>query len=208
MEQPILKAFGRSLGDFSELYFAEKKLLEACQIGRDAFLSDKRPEQKTNQNVVRSEFLRFLALGGDENAPVHERGVNIQGAWIEGDLKIESVTLPHNLGLGNCYLSKVNLCHSNIHGSVMFKDCYIKEGITADGMNCKAGVFLEGLIVNNGSVRLINAFIGGNLQCQRAKIDGKGSDALVCDGAVIKGSVFFNDGFTAHTITHNSQNQR
>jgi hypothetical protein len=33
-------------------------------------------------------FVRFLTLGGDESAPVHENGVHLQGAWLEGVLDL------------------------------------------------------------------------------------------------------------------------
>jgi hypothetical protein len=35
------------------------------------------------ENRVRADFLRFLMLGGDKDAPIHEKGVQLQGAWME-----------------------------------------------------------------------------------------------------------------------------
>ena len=46
-------------------------------------------------------------------------------------------------------------------------------------------------------MRLLGAQIGGSLECDGATFDGKAGDALSADGAVIKGGVFLNKGFTA-----------
>ena len=65
-----LKPAGRTLAEFQPLKPAEQKLLEACRQGTGARISDKRPETATDNNTVRAAFLRFLALGGDEQAPL------------------------------------------------------------------------------------------------------------------------------------------
>jgi hypothetical protein len=142
MDKSSLKPFGRSLSDFWQLSSAEQKLLDACRKSECAVISDKRPEQATEQNTVRADFVRFLALGGDEYAPVHEMGVQLLGAWIEEDLNLESATLPHTLGLFCCHLSKIILLHSNVKASVGFTGSYIL-GLEADGMRCSGGVFLN-----------------------------------------------------------------
>ena len=59
---PPIKPFGRSLCDFELLKPAEQNLLEACRIGVFAKISEQRPEQANEQNIVRASFLRFLAL--------------------------------------------------------------------------------------------------------------------------------------------------
>ena len=95
------KAFGRSLDDFLPLRDAENKLLHACASGTDLALSHGRPEQKTPENALRAEFVRFLALGGDESAAIHEMGVQVEGAWIEGSLNLDHCTV-RRIWLGKC----------------------------------------------------------------------------------------------------------
>src|SRR3546814_2310360 len=75
------RVFGRSLSDFGTLWPAEDALLECSRIGAPTVISETRPEAETKTNRVRAAFVRFLALGGDEQAPVHENGVELQGAW-------------------------------------------------------------------------------------------------------------------------------
>ena len=69
---------GRTLAEFEPLLPAEMKLLDACASGELALVGDKRPEKRTDENHIRPEFLRFLAFGDDERAPVHEHGVHVQ----------------------------------------------------------------------------------------------------------------------------------
>jgi hypothetical protein len=106
----MARAVGRSLDDFSsvfigrELFPAEEALLKACAEGVIPALPRERPdkpEQRTQANRVRAAFLRFLMLGGDEAAPVHEQGVQLRGAWIDGSLDFEGAILPHDVALQN-----------------------------------------------------------------------------------------------------------
>ena len=145
---------------------------------------------------MRASFLRFLALGGDEHAPLHEKGLSLHGAGIEGKLDIEGAILPHSLELSNCHLSSIAILrHSNIHGFLRFRGCCF-ESLDGDHMVCSGSVFLTGGFTSTGTVRLVNAQIGGDLLCGKGKFDGKDGEALTCDGAVIKGDVYLNDGFT------------
>jgi len=192
-----IKATGRMLSDFNPLKPLEKKLMDACRKGEIAFIGEQRPERATEQNIIRSAFLRFLALGGDENAPVHEKGIQLQGAWLDGKLDLDGVTLPSGLLLVNCHFNTTPLLHDcRIHGSVTLVGSHV-DGLIADGMVCSGSVFLSNGFTSSGTVRLLSAQIGGNLDCSAAVFDGMGGYALGCDRAVIKGSVFLSDGFTA-----------
>ncbi|MDO9267761.1 MAG: hypothetical protein Q7T96_01460 [Methylobacter sp.] len=139
---PPLKHAGRTLTEFNPLKPAEQKLLDACRKGEVAYISkqEQRPTEPTKENTISASFLRFLALGGDEHAPVHEKGVQIWGAWVENELDLENALLPHGLGLWNCHLTNIILRHSNIHGCVGFQGCYVVNGVSADGMVCSAGM--------------------------------------------------------------------
>ena len=113
------KAFGRSLDDFLPLRDAENKLLHACASGTDLALSHGRPEQKTPENALRAEFVRFLALGGDESAAIHEMGVQVEGAWIEGSLNLDHCTV-RRIWLGKCYFEKtLEMRNAQFQGSLI-----------------------------------------------------------------------------------------
>lgn len=201
MVNPPLKAFGRSLSDFEKSfvdYPAEKQLLDACRSGKDAVIFEQRPTGKTKENTVRASFLRFLALGGDEYAPVHENGVILQGAWVEDELNLESIFLPHSLLLVKCHLNTIILRDSNVHGCVSFHGCSV-DGLEANGMVCSGSLFLEGDFVT--AVCLSGAQIGGDLDCTGGKFNGMdGDDALLCSSTVIKGDVFLNETTATGTV--------
>lgn len=194
----IVKAAGRTLADFKQLSPAEQKLLAACRLGEFAKIAEVRPEAATDNNTVRAAFLRFLALDGDKQAPVHEHGVKLKGAWVEGVLDLEGAHVPSSLTLHCCHFSdEPQLLHSHIYGLLSLAGSHV-NGLKADGMICDGGVFLRDGFTALGQVCLLGAQIGGALSFRRAKLDGKDGDALVCDEAVIKGSVLLRDGFSAN----------
>lgn len=195
--EPTLKAHGRSLADFQPLQPAEEKLLNACRTGATAVIADERPEEETADNLVRAEFLRFLALGGDEHAPVHEHGVQLRGAWIAGRLDMAGATIPRNLSCLRCYFDHVPAFHdTSVAGSLFLSGSRV-PGFAGDRMTCSGGLFLRDKFSSAGTVRLRGARIGGDLECDDAVFDGKDGDALTVDRAEIKGNVFLRNGFSA-----------
>lgn len=196
-----IKPAGRTLEEFQPLKPAEQKLLDACRLGEFAHISAERPESENNDNTVRAAFLRFIALGGDEKSPVHEHGVRLRGAWIADELDMESTVIPSNLGIVQCHFDTAPVFRgANIAGTLNLCGCHL-PGLKGDSLACDGGLFLRQFQHQNFSsteeVRLLGAQIGGVLDCSGAKFDGKDSNALSADGAVIKGGVFLKAGFIA-----------
>lgn len=188
---------GRTLAEFQPLQPAEIELLQACAEGDVAVVGQERPAEKTEANAVRASFIRFLALGGDDEAPVHEQGVQLMGAWIEGVFDLQGAVTPNSLSLSRSHFESAPVFMGaeiagtlNLFGSLL-------PGLWADGLQCKGGLFLSGGFSSTGEVRLPGVQIGGDLQCNGAKLDNKAGNALLADSAVIKGSVFLSDDFTA-----------
>lgn len=195
--EPTLKAHGRSLADFQPLHPAEEKLLNACRTGAMAIIADERPEEETADNRVRAGFLRFLALGGDERAPVHEHGVHLHGAWIAGDLDVEGATVPHDVGCWKCHFDLMPVfLAASVAGSLFLSGSRV-PGFIGDRMTCSGGLFLRDKFSSVGEIRLLGARIGGNLDCDDAAFDGKDGGALSADRADIKGGVFLRKDFSA-----------
>lgn len=195
------KPAGRSLADFQALDQplkpAEQKLLEACRLGTVANISPERPKEATDNNTVRAAFLRFLALGGDEQAPVHEHGVQLIGAWIEGELGMWAAKVPSNLTIGACRFDTTPVFRgAKIAGSLNLGSTQL-PGLKGDGLACEGNLFLHPNFIATGEVRLPGAQIGGDLDCSGAKFDGKGGAALMADSAAIQGSVFLNEATSA-----------
>ena len=108
------RAFGRSLADFriqgattpNGLHPAEEQLLDCAARGTECDIAPVRPEEAAPENTVRGAFLRFLLLGGDEDAPVHEKGVILHGAFIEGRIDLESAKDVHSFRFWRCHIAQ------------------------------------------------------------------------------------------------------
>ena len=194
--QPI-RALGRSLSDFEPLMIAERALLQACRIGGIAVISEQRPGQSTEENTVRAGFLRFLLLGGDQSTPLHEQGVRLMGAWIEGELNLENTRTVSAIDCIACTFTKLLMLRSSILPSGLFLTWSEVPGIQGDGLVTTGDVFLNDGFKATGEVRLLGAQIGGSLDCDKGQFDGNGGNALSADGALIKSAVFLRDGFKA-----------
>lgn len=189
---------GRTLTEFEPLKPAEHKLLEACKEGKAAQLSNTRPSEKSNDNIVRASFIRFLALGGDDDAAVHESGVYLKGAWIEGILSFNGAVIPRSLSIQNSHLErKPILKGTEIAGELDF------SGSTLPGLQADRTIIKDSLLLSNGftstsEIRLIGARIGSSLEFIGAQLNVTQSNAISADNAVIKGSVFLSKGFSSN----------
>lgn len=191
------KPKGRTLEEFVPLMPGEAQLLQACANGDEATLGNQRPTQKTGDNAVRADFIRFLALGGDDNAPVHERGVRLAGGWIEGALNLTGAVIHTTLSLRQSYFPSTPVLEgAEIAGRLNLSGSEV-PGLRADQLRCKRSVFLSKRFTAVGEIRMVGARIGGNLDCRGAQLDGQGSDCLSMDGTLIRGDASLSHGFTA-----------
>ena len=194
------RAHGRSLADFGELLPAEQKLLDCSATGKEARFGDRAPADDSDPTkIVRASFLRFLLLGGDEQTPVHEKGVQLIGAWIEGPLELSGCYVPHGMALMACTLNKrIEAYHAHIAGLFVLNRSRLLEGLGADGLRCDSSVFLRYGFRSADGVRFVNAQIGGDLNCTGAQLaPDKKRCALTADGIVVAGSVHLRCGFKA-----------
>ena len=189
--------------DAAALHPAERRLLacaangEVCKIGTD------RPAKKTAENLIRSTFLRFLALGGDDDAPVHPRGIQLRGAWIEcrpiGRLEkvldLNGVMLPSLLVLRNCF----------IDGAVDLRDATARTlnfggsdigGLYGDRLKISGGLFLRKDFTTDGEVRLIGAEIGGDLSLRDATLTGT-EHCILAQRCRVASDIILDGGFSA-----------
>ena len=195
---------GRTLKEFqtleqfkNKLYPAEKRLLEVCRKGTLLTLAEERPTEKNDDNTIRAEFLRFMALGGDDQNPVHERGVSLKGAWIEGVLNLSSAVVPCDLRIEKSHFThSPNFNGANIDGSLILTGSKL-PGFSANGAVIKGNLVLKEGFTSSGTVRLRSTQIGSQLNCRGGTFDGDGDVALLADGAVVKGDVFLDKGFTS-----------
>lgn len=200
----MAKAVGRSLGDFrtffhgERLFPAEEGLLRACAEGHFFHPGPRtpRPTGRKYENFISAAFLRFLLLGGDENAAIHEQGVQVQGAWIEGTLDLEGAILPNDIALNNCWIEgdikliaartrRIDLDGSRISNFV------------GDGVEIHGDLFLRNGFLAERGVQLTGAAITGDLDCNGGSFKKDEKAALRFNRANIDGNVFLNNKFAA-----------
>lgn len=186
-------AHGRSLRDFLPLMSAEERLLQACCKGEIACINR---DDKKIHTTVRADFLRFLLLGGDEKAPVHERGVRLSGAIITESLDLEGCCVPHSVALTHCCFGSALIANdARIQGSLTLRGSELPKGMKANGIHCAASLFLSDGFKATAEVRLHGAQIGGDIDCSGGQFNGRGDYALLLDNALVKGCVLLADGF-------------
>ena len=191
------RARGRSLSDFAPLAPAEKKLLVCCATGEEARIGNSVPiDDSDRSKIVRANFLRFLLLGGDEQAPIHEKGVQLIGARIEGKLKIQNCVLPHGITLLKCrVVDRITAFDAHIVGPLVLSGSNLLQGLRADRLRCDSGVFLRDDFLSLSEVSLMGAQIGGDLDCESGRFESKADDALSADGVIVKGGVYLSGRF-------------
>ncbi|MDZ7862858.1 hypothetical protein [Acidovorax sp.] len=190
------KPLGRALKDFKQLSSGELQLLNACRKGNCATLGEGVPESATDAQRVRATFVRFLLLGGDEQAPVHERGVQLRGAFVEGSLDLHGCCIPANVSLSHCrFEGHIYAKDARVDGLFSLHGSHLARGLIADRFRCSAGVFLRSGFNAQGEVNLLGAVIGGNLDCSGGQFEVEDGDALSLDGADVKGAVSLSNGF-------------
>ena len=193
------RAHGRSLSDFIPLRPAEKKLLDCCVTGEEAKVGDAVPfDDPDPKTIVRADFLRFLLLGGDEQAPVHEKGVQLHGAQIEGALEFQNCFVPHGMRLSMCLINEEMIArNAHIAGPLDLSGSHLRQGLNADGLRCDSAVFLQFGFCAFGEVRFMGAQLGGSLECAGGQFEPEGQHAISADQVIVRGNINFVFPFKA-----------
>jgi hypothetical protein len=179
----------------------ELRLLKDCVAGKLCVISESRPNKAIQvgkqDNVVRVEFIRWLALGGDSQYPLHAHGVQLKGAWIEGVLDLYGAKVHSDLMFLSCHIAKApNFRNMLLHGSLTLSGSILLEGIDANRAEIAGDVFLsrqgQNRFESQGQIRLLGITIGGDLSFNGARLNAiKGQFALSADRAKIAGGIFF-----------------
>lgn len=186
------RASGRSFHEFEPLSSAEKKLVDCCRRGVEATIAKRRPKQETDANRVRASLIRFLAMGGDDDAPVHEYGVALVGAWIGDALNLEDAVLQRALSLQNCWIRKVSAWRASVP-TLMLSGSYLEEGMDAGVMRSSFGLAVA-KVKSAGPITLFGARMSGDFFANGLQIDvPEDIDVSLNLGlAVIDGRVMLN----------------
>jgi hypothetical protein len=197
--QKLIQAAGRTLDELISqgvLSEAEQSLLSACAKGDLAEFGLERPEQQDVKNLIRAGLIRLLALKSDEKAPVHEHGIRIKGAWIDGDLDLENCQVSVELTLNSCVLDGDFILRDARTTTLVLTGSEVRT-ISAERLRCSSAIALNQDFHAKGEVKLTDSVIEGDVLCNGGRFVGGESGALLLDGTEIKGSVEMCGGFAA-----------
>ena len=143
---------------------------------------------------VRARFLRFLSLGGDDFAPVHESRLELHGASVHEDLDLSGCTIPQPLLFRRSHFAGRISFRDSVTKSLTFSNSHV-QSIDAESAQIRGGVFLEDGFRSSAGASLAFATIGGRLSCSGSLFDGGSGLALTGDEARIAGDVELADSF-------------
>ena len=178
---------------------AERFFAYCLSRGMPCKLGDTVPKKPTPRNTVRPEIIHFFAFCGNDEHPVQGAIIELHGAWICGEepLDLEHADIRHALSLGHCHFAiPVQMLH--VECAALYLDgSHLTKGLSADRLTTIGNVHLRKGFVAEGTVCLLGASIGGDLDCTGGKFHNENGDALVADRLTTKGNVFLSDKFSA-----------
>jgi hypothetical protein len=149
-----------------------------------------------SDNSVRAEFLRFLILGGDAFAPVHEAGIQLWNARIDGDLELRSCKCVSRVALTNCVLAG-ELWMQDARLDVLLMSGSTVKGFHANRAKISGAMWLDENFYSEGEVELFGIEIGGRLDCS----SGYFEKGIAAPGANIGGDLNLSRVTSADTIS-------
>jgi hypothetical protein len=187
----------RTRADLGALSEAEEQVLAEIDTGEFVVLGDgKRPDAPDPARQVRASLIRMLLLpkDGDGLPRLHEKGLQIAGAWIRNPLDLEGCRIGCDLALLACRFDELPVFMSATLDGLYLNGSSL-PGLNGSGLNVRGGVFLGGVEARR-EVRLLGAKLGGNLNCSGAKFfaekkaEGTPGNAFSADGLDAAGGVF------------------
>ena len=178
---------------------AEQQVISSAERGELCDFGEGDPAEGANwseERTVSADVIYALCCRTRQDWPVHAKGVRIRGARIGGTLDFEAAILRCPLHLESCFIDKPMKFDSARMPSLVLSGSFT-QGISADGIISKDSVFLNKGFSAKGEVRLLNATIGGGLECQDGSFENPDGDALSADWLDCKGGVFLSEGFSA-----------
>lgn len=172
----------------------EMKVLE------DSVTGDAPQVLNGSRQVVRPEFLRWLATDEEIQNYIDPQGIRVFSATIPGILDLSFCTIASLLHFRDCSFDDlVVLLHAELRGLCIYSS--ISKGILAHGAKIHGPVFLLDGFQSFGPIELHSAVLDQALDCRGAIL--KSSELpLILDHASIKGGVNLGQGFSSAGEIH------
>ncbi len=139
-----------------KLTAAERNLLRAGATGVHAALTDPRkddddrfnntlprPTVKDDTTIVHADFLRFLVLGGGDDAPVNDRTIDLFNAFIVGKLDLTGAAITRIVRLVACVIEEKVRLDFAATKSLDFTRSELCKGMSAEGLKCEGSLWLR-----------------------------------------------------------------
>jgi hypothetical protein len=167
----------------------ERRVLTESPSGEPVDLGD----LSDGQRVVSADVIRRLCVGA-EAKEVDPRGVHVRGARIVGPLDLSYCTVLHPLRFERTIFEAVPDLSGARLAALWITGCSL-PGLIGDGIRLDDLRLIASDV--HGELRLLNAKIGGHLDCSGATFSNEGGYALFAEGAEINGGVSLREGFRA-----------
>ena len=160
---------------------AERRFVECMAEGARCILGDERPSPDTDKHTggsIRSEIIRFFALGGDHQYKVSGDIIHLQGARVVGRLNLEHARIAYALKLQACHFS--NYLNMNYAECRLLDLCEsrLTEGMSGIGMKIEDDALMAGKFFAEEEVTMVGANIKGSLICDGGKFQNHGGYAI------------------------------
>jgi hypothetical protein len=193
-----------ALAKFPDLSEAERRLIEFVASGDIYDLRDKNDEKtapakapkRIKKRTLRAGLIAWLCYDIDARKLVHDMGIQIRGAQIDGELSINYADFDKPLVLLGCSISGALECKHAQLKMLNLSGTHLGR-LSANGVSVTADVFLCEGFLSTGPVLLRSAVIGGNLECDGGTFlnaihdkPGNSGYALNANGVKVAGYVF------------------
>jgi len=167
---------------FGILNSSEKKLVDSISRVENAFYSSEDIE-------LRGDLIAWLCTNTRKNVIIGHKGIRIIGAHIKGQIDLEDAILRFPLVLKNCFIPDGIILRNTTAPKLNFMGSSTGT-IDASELHTKSSMLLCDGFHAKGEVKLLNAQIGGDLDCRGGKFENcYGKTAIDCDRLKVNGRI-------------------
>ncbi|MEM7771001.1 MAG: hypothetical protein AAF327_10865 [Cyanobacteria bacterium P01_A01_bin.37] len=153
-------------------------------------------EHWSDKDKLQADRIVWLCTDREALNLLTNRGLQISGAKIEGELDLKFATPKIPLTFSHCLFTDPILLEQATIRALNLEGTHV-ESINADGIKVDGYVYLNKKFKSSGEVNFLGSTISGNLECDDGKFLNSRGKALILDRASINGYVYLNKNFTA-----------
>lgn len=147
--------------------------------------------------TIGADLLRYLITGGCGDCVVHDKGVQLIGAYVPDRLDLDYANAKGTTNLSHCHFEQTVLARYCRFNTLSLEGSTLQQGLSAQGTVISGSIFLHNGFSAKGCVDVNSAIIGGQLVCTGAQIEVTEGHALNAQNAQIKSDVFLSNGFSS-----------